>query len=202
MKKLNFGCGKDIRKDYINADIAAREGVDRIFDFNVFPYPFADGEFGEIYADNVLEHLDDIPAVMRELHRIAKPNGEIRIIVPYYNCYGAYNDVTHKHYFSHLAFEPFYKKGTRGNYFIPHHRRTQCMPIEECDKSLKGNLHQIPQVLACGEGFIEEEFELKKLKLIPTRIGKIFLFPPLQKFLSFIFGQIIQTIDITLIVKK
>lgn len=165
MKKLNFGSGKDIKPDYVNVDITAFPGTDKTFDFNHFPYPFSDNEFEEIYSDNVIEHLDDITAVMKELHRITKPNGVIRIIVPYYNCYGAYNDVTHKHYFSHLAFEPFYKE-SRGNYFI------------------------------------SEKFALKRLKLIPTRIGKLFLFDFLRKPLSFIFGQIIMAIDIELIVKK
>jgi len=166
MPRLNFGCGKNIKKGYINADITPFDGVDEVFDFNVFPYPFSDNEFDEILADNILEHLDDIPAVMKELHRIVKPGGEVRIIVPYYNCYGACNDVTHKQYFSHLSFEPFYKKDTRGNYFI------------------------------------EEEFELQRLKLIPTRLGKLLLFDFVRLPLSFVFGQIIQAIDIILIVKK
>lgn len=166
MTKLNLGCGKDIKKGYINADIVQSEGVDNNFDFNIFPYPFSSNEFDEILADNILEHLDDIPKVMKELHRISKPGGHLRIIVPYYNCYGAYNDITHKHYFSHLSFDPFYKKNARGNYFI------------------------------------KEEFALKKFKLIPTRLGKVFLFDFLRLPLSFIFGQIIQAIDITLIVKK
>jgi SAM-dependent methyltransferase len=166
MNKLNFGCGKDIKKGYINADIVQSEGVDKNFDFNIFPYPFSDNDFDEILADNILEHLDDISAVMKELHRISKPGGAVRIIVPYYNCYGAYNDITHKHYFSHLSFEPFYKKNTRGSYFI------------------------------------KEEFELKEIKLIPTRLGKALLFDFLRLPLSFVFGQIIQVIDITLIVKK
>ena len=166
MPKLNFGCGKTIKKGYINADINPFKGVDKTFDFNIFPYPFTDDEFDEIYADNVLEHLDDIPAVMKELHRISKPDAIIKIIVPYHNCYGAYNDVTHKHYFSHLSFEPFYKMDTRGNYFL------------------------------------QEKFTLKRLKLVPTRLGKLFLFDFLRLPLSFIFGQIIQTIDIELRVVK
>jgi len=166
MKKLNFGCGRDIKKGYLNVDIFKREGVDKTFDFNEFPYPFPNNYFEEIYCDNVLEHLEDIPRVMKELHRISKPNGLIRIIVPYYNCYGAYNDVTHRHYFSHLSFEPFYKQNTRGNYFI------------------------------------KERFELKSLKLIPTRFGRFFLFDFIRKPLSFIFGQIIQAVDISLVVKK
>ena len=166
MKKLNFGCGRDIRKKYTNVDILSGKGIDKSFDFNIFPYPFSANTFDEVYSDNVLEHLDNIPLIMKELHRITKSNGVIRIIVPYYHCYGAYNDITHKHYFSHLSFEPFYNKNSRANYFI------------------------------------NEKFELKGLDLIPTRLGKLLIFPSLQKIFSFVFGQIIQTIDITLIVKK
>jgi SAM-dependent methyltransferase len=164
--RLNFGCGRDIKRGYVNADIAPFGGVDKKFDFDIFPYPFSDNEFSEILADNVLEHLENIPAVMRELHRIAKPEAEIRIIVPYYNCYGAYNDLTHKHYFSHLSFVPFYQKDAGGNYFI------------------------------------KEEFRLKSLKLVPTRLGKLLLLDSIRLLMSFVFGQVIQAIDITLIVKK
>ena len=166
LRKLNFGCGSDILENYLNVDILKGEKIDKSFDFNKFPYPFSDNEFDEIYSSNVLEHLDDISKVINELHRIVKPNGLIRIIVPYYNCYGAYNDITHKHYFSHKAFEAFYLKNTGVNYFT------------------------------------NKVFELKEIKLIPTRIGKLLVFPLIQKITSFIFGQIIQTIDITLIVKK
>lgn len=166
MKRLNFGCGKKIKKGYINVDITNFPGVDKKFDFNVFPYPCKKNEFDEILIDNVLEHLDDIQYVMKELHRITKPGGILRIIVPYYNCYGAYNDVTHKHYFSHLSFEPFYKPDSRGNYFI------------------------------------KERFRLKKIRLIPTRLGKLFLFDFVRRPLGFVFGQIIQAIDLNLIVIK
>lgn len=166
MNKLNFGCGQDIKKGYVNVDITPFKGVDKAFDFNMHPYPFRVNQFDEIFADNIIEHLHNIPDVMSDLHRITKPGGKIRIIVPYYNSYGAYNDVTHTHYFSHLSFEPFYKPNSRGNYFI------------------------------------KEKFQLAKLNLVPTRFGKLLLFNFIRQPLSYIFGQIIQTIDITLIVKK
>jgi SAM-dependent methyltransferase len=118
MPKLNLGCGKDPKPGYINADLTEFSWVDQAFNFNKFPYPFEDDYFDEIFSDNVLEHLDDIPSVMKELHRISKADGRIQIIVPYYNCYGAFNDVTHTHYFSHLSFEPFYAEVPKANYFI------------------------------------------------------------------------------------
>jgi len=166
MKKLNFGCGRDIKLDYINADIVKFDGVDIAFDFNSFPYPFNDNEFDEVYCDNVLEHLEDVKAVIDELYRISKNNCIIHIIVPYYNCYGAYNDVTHKHYFSHMSFEPFYNENYKYYYYF------------------------------------DKKFKLENIKLTPTRIGKVFLFKKIILFLSFIFGQIIQNIDVKLKVIK
>ena len=101
--KLNFGCGRNILKGYENVDIQEGKGINNSFDFNVFPYPYPGNYFDYIYCDNVLEHLDNPEWVMLELWRITKPNGIIRIIVPYYNSKNAYNDITHKHYFNERA---------------------------------------------------------------------------------------------------
>lgn len=68
MRKLNFGCGENIKEGYVNLDITSFKEVDKTFDFNVFLHSFSDSEFDVILVDNVLEHLDDVPAVMRELH--------------------------------------------------------------------------------------------------------------------------------------
>ena len=102
-RKLNFGCGGKIFKKsegWINVDLKKEKGVDKSFNFEEFPYPFEKNTFDYILADNVLEHLDNIPKVMSELYRICKPNAIIEIRVPYYNHSGAYNDATHKHYFN------------------------------------------------------------------------------------------------------
>ena len=105
MKKLNLGCGKQILSDFINVDIQKSKGIDKSFNFNKFPYPFKNDEFGYILVDNVLEHLDDPQKVLFELRRITKNNGIIHIIVPYWNAKAAYNDITHKHFFNERTFE-------------------------------------------------------------------------------------------------
>ena len=64
-KKLNFGCGTRIMKGYVNLDIVKHKGVDVVHDLNKFPYPFKNGEFDEIYARFILEHLGDLVKVMR-----------------------------------------------------------------------------------------------------------------------------------------
>jgi SAM-dependent methyltransferase len=104
MKKLNFGCGKVIKKGWINVDIQKYPDIDKSFDFEKFPYPFENDTFDYVLADNVFEHLNNLNLVLRELHRICKDGAKIRIIVPYYNCKGAYNDVTHVHFFNETTF--------------------------------------------------------------------------------------------------
>ncbi len=100
VQKLHIGCGTDIKKGYINLDIIKREGVDIVHDLNKAPYPFKDNQFDEIYSSHVLEHVDDVLAVLEELYRILKPRGVLRGNVPYYTSAGAFQDVTHKHFFA------------------------------------------------------------------------------------------------------
>lgn len=110
-KKLNFGCGKDVKQGWTNADIAKLLGVDVHFDFDQFPYPFKNNEFDEVYCRHVLEHTRNLIATMEELHRITKPCGTIKVICPYFAGQGAYNDPTHTRFFAYRTFEYFNENG-------------------------------------------------------------------------------------------
>ena len=105
--KLNLGAGKDIREGYINADFRSIAGVNMVFDFDKFPYPFKDNTFEEIICFHVLEHLENIPKVITELHRIGKPGCKIHIKVPYYNHPCMWVDCTHKHGFTRDTLNDF-----------------------------------------------------------------------------------------------
>lgn len=105
--RLNLGCGKKIDAEAVNLDFINCEGVDVIHDLNKFPYPFEDNTFEYIFCDNVLEHLNDIVAVMEELHRISKNKGRVEIIVPYFSSLGSFKDPTHKHFFTMETFNYF-----------------------------------------------------------------------------------------------
>jgi len=120
MKILDLGCGKNKikRKDaiVIGIDIEPESGVDVVHDLNKFPYPFKDNEFDEIVCFDVLEHLEDIPSVMKEIHRIGKPGAKVKIRSPHFSSPYASMDPTHLRGFSIFSFDCFCKNKK----IIPH----------------------------------------------------------------------------------
>ena len=107
MVKINLGCGKDIRKGWINVDIIPLPNIGIVHDLNETPYPFPDNYADYILMSHVLEHLDDVVKTMEEIYRILKPKGKVEIIVPYYKAKDAYRDPTHKHFFTEDSMKYF-----------------------------------------------------------------------------------------------
>lgn len=88
MKRLNLGAGCDYREGWINHQHPDTKGdkAERRCDLNVFPWAcFKDAEFDEVEASHILEHLNDIVPVMKELARIIKPGGKLIINVPHFS---------------------------------------------------------------------------------------------------------------------
>jgi SAM-dependent methyltransferase len=109
-RRLNLGCGTDIREGYVNLDSAALPGVDVVHDISELPLPFDDGAFDEILCRSILEHLDYIP-VLRELHRTLAAGGRLEIIGPHFTARNFYVDPTHRTAFSIDTFQFFVKDG-------------------------------------------------------------------------------------------
>lgn len=117
MIKLNLGCGNKYLKGFVNTDINKSVKADKYFNLNTFPYPFPDNHADLILMDNVMEHLNDISRVMKELHRISKQKGIVEIYVPYYKSDGAFDDPTHAHYFTEKSFDYFTKNNFEYAYY-------------------------------------------------------------------------------------
>jgi len=109
-KKLNVGCGKDIKEGYINMDFLRLPGVNVVHNLNKFPWPFKNNEFDEIYASHILEHLDDLTKAMAEIRRVCKNKARIIVRVPHFSCGVSYRDPTHKRLFSYFTFDYFTEK--------------------------------------------------------------------------------------------
>jgi len=82
-RKLNIGCGKDIREGWVNVDIRELPGVDVVCDIRNWT-PFVDGRFEEVLMQDVLEHfsIKESKTVLEEVYRIAKQGCTLTIEVP------------------------------------------------------------------------------------------------------------------------
>ena len=107
MKILDVGCGNKKREGSIGIDSNPKTQADVIHDLNRFPYPFEENQFEEIYVTHCIEHLDNVIAVMEELHRIGKSGCRVIIEAPYFSGQDAFSDPTHKHFFTSRSFDYF-----------------------------------------------------------------------------------------------
>ena len=104
MKRLNFGCGNDIREGWDNCDI--QPGVPIVFDFNKFPYKKLKDDYYDyvlIYA--VLENMSYPDKVLYELRKKCKKGAIIEITTPYWNSKGVWNNLESKRAFNDVFFK-------------------------------------------------------------------------------------------------
>jgi glycosyltransferase involved in cell wall biosynthesis len=117
-RRLNFGCGFDIRPGFVNFDNRPLPGVDVAATVDPFyPHlPFGNDEFDEILAFHVLEHVADRAAILGEVWRIARHNAVIRIKVPDRNHSDAFLDPTHLSFWEVDTIDFFLPGHLRGYY--------------------------------------------------------------------------------------
>jgi predicted SAM-dependent methyltransferase len=118
--KLNLGCGKDIKEGYVNCDIYPFTDKVRKVDFNS-TLPFATDSIEEIYMAHALEHAKDVDYTMRELYRILKYGGILKIKVPHWSHYGAYQTF-HKTFFQYWALDQYCEKNNVANFKMANRR--------------------------------------------------------------------------------
>jgi predicted SAM-dependent methyltransferase len=80
---LNLGCGSHHHPAWLNVDLVASDDSVLAHDLQQ-PLPFPDAGFSAVYHSHVLEHLPryKAPAFLRECHRVLKPGGVLRVVVP------------------------------------------------------------------------------------------------------------------------
>ena len=62
-----------------------------------------------VVAKHILEHLEDLYGIFREVHRILKPGGDFIIEVPHFSCRVAYSEPEHNRFYSYFMFDKLIK---------------------------------------------------------------------------------------------
>jgi len=115
-RRLNLGCGVDVRPGWVNLDGRALPGVDVVHDL-ARPLPFAAGTFDEVLCQDVLEHVDMV-AVLGEVHRVTAPGALVHIRSPHFSGHLAHVDPTHVRGVSVATFDYFVSSGPGDDYYF------------------------------------------------------------------------------------
>jgi SAM-dependent methyltransferase len=104
---LHLGSGRKYNPNCVNVDLVESTKPDIVHNLDVFPWPLPDDHFQEVWAYDVLEHLDNLILVMEEIHRVCRSGAKVMVTLPHFSSANAFTDITHRHYFSINSFNYF-----------------------------------------------------------------------------------------------
>jgi SAM-dependent methyltransferase len=105
-RTLDIGCGRRKLPGSIGLDAHRFPGVDVVADLNRH-LPIKSEQFDAVNADQVLEHVANLPELVGEIHRVLRPSGILVAHVPYFRSSWAHVDPTHVRSFTLRSMDYF-----------------------------------------------------------------------------------------------
>lgn len=88
-----------------------RTEADVLADIGRGGLPFRDAVAGAVSLVHVIEHVDDVVAVMEEAHRVLRPGGRLLIETPHCSDASSFADPTHRWHLNTFSFRYFTEEG-------------------------------------------------------------------------------------------
>lgn len=111
---VELGCGPNPDPDVIGVDRLPLPGVAVVADLEEGLSFLPDSSVDEVRSRHVLEHVDDLMGLLREIHRVIRPGGTHRCIVPHFSNPYYYSDPTHERFFGLYTFDYLAPEGESG----------------------------------------------------------------------------------------
>ena len=105
---LDVGCGlKRAEPGAIGMDWTAESGAEVVWNVDRLPWPLPDDAFGRVHLSHIVEHMDDIVAGMREVHRVSRNGASVFVTTPHFSSHNSYTDPSHRYHLAAASFEYF-----------------------------------------------------------------------------------------------
>jgi SAM-dependent methyltransferase len=104
--RLNLGCGDKPKAGYVGIDRFPCRAAELLCDFDRI-LPFKDGSVEAVDLDNVVEHVADILAFMREISRVCRDGARISVVTPHFSSWDSWRDPTHRRHLSYFSMDHF-----------------------------------------------------------------------------------------------
>jgi ubiquinone/menaquinone biosynthesis C-methylase UbiE len=106
--RLDLGCGVTKRGvEYVGVDALDAPAVDVVGDVTEVLRALADDSVDEIYCSHLLEHVEDLSSLVREVERVLALGGRLVAVVPHFSNAYYYSDPTHRRPFGLYTFSYF-----------------------------------------------------------------------------------------------
>jgi SAM-dependent methyltransferase len=106
-REVDLGCGAVRRAPgAIRADISRDVHPDVLVNA-AGGLPFRTGSLARVWCFDLVEHMPDIPALLREVHRVLEPGGSIVLTTPHFSCANSWTDPTHQQHLGWRSFDYF-----------------------------------------------------------------------------------------------
>jgi hypothetical protein len=97
--KLDIGCGTHKLAGAVGIDLRPLPGVDVVQNLNEGPWKLKDHQFSYIRCQHVIEHVQNLSTLVKEIHRVAAHDCEVEFRTPHYSSWTSWGDPTHCHHF-------------------------------------------------------------------------------------------------------
>jgi hypothetical protein len=145
--RLNLGSGQRPRPGFYSLDCLPLDGVDIVADLNEPLHLLPDNSVEEIYSHHTFEHVAQLLPLMREIHRIARPQARIEVVVPHFSNPHGFSDPTHVRFFGLYSFFYFCAEADQParkvpSFYIPQRFRVESVSFSLFKRSLLERLVQ------------------------------------------------------------
>lgn len=112
---LELGSGLKPTKNALHTDIIRLPHIEVLCSADNLP--FKNNVFEQVYAFDVVEHIENTIKLFEEIWRVLKTNGKFTFTTCWYLSPVAWRDITHKHHFALGSFNVFDKTTYDGKHY-------------------------------------------------------------------------------------